>query len=247
MAKKPVILSNGRSWSSRGGAIDFFRELRDRYAIGAVVTDPYDHDDLLALLQRYDMSRFEGPSKIGAGVDHFETRMNVKNGGKNVGFWVVRVDGSETDFSFIRAVNEAPKREQEQLTDACRTAVYADLQSARIAYFAAHSDQSGRVLCELSGEAILERESAFEYVGRGFSDLVRDFASSQGWSGAVPEGVLSAPADAQTTTTFASQSHAAAFRSFHRISARIRVVTKEIARRRSGRGQPSKSARYLAL
>lgn len=247
MAKKPVTLSNGRSWPSRGDAIDFFRTLRDRYPVGGVVTDPSDHDDLLALLRQYDLSRFDGPSKIGVGVDRFETRMNVTNGGKNVGFWVVRVDGSETDFSFIRAVNEAPKRDEEQLTDACRATVYAELQSARIAYFAAHSDQSGRVRCEVSGEPILEEESGFGYVGRGFSELVRDFASSQGWNGAVPEGVLSAPADAQTTTTFVSQAHAAAFRNFHRTSAVIRVVTKAIARQRGREAPQGKASRYLEL
>jgi hypothetical protein len=247
MAKKPVTLSNGRSWPSRGDAIDFFRTLRDRYPIGGVVTDQSDHDDLLALLRQYDMSRFEGPSKIGVGVDRFETRMNVTNGGRNVGFWVVRLDGTETDFSFIRAVNQAPKREEEQLADACRAAVYAELQSARIAYFAAYSNESGRVRCPVSGESILEEESGFGYVGRGFSKLVGDFASSQGWHGVVPEGVLSAPADAQTTTTFASRAHETAFRSFHRTSAVICVVAKAIARRRSREAPQEEPVRYLEL
>jgi hypothetical protein len=103
------------------------------------------------------------------------------------------------------------------------------------------------VLCEISGQPILEGESAFDYVGRGFSELVADFASSQGWNGAVPEGVLSAPADAQTTTRFVSQADAAAFRSFHRTSARIRVVAKTIARRRRGGAPRAEAVRYLQL
>lgn len=247
MARKPVSLSNGRSWPSRGAAIDHFRELRDRYPIGATVSDPADHDDLVALLRRYDTCGLDGPSKIGVGVDRFETRLNITNGGKNVGFWVVRLDGSETDFSFIRAVNEAPKGVLDQLVDACRTAVQAELQSARITYFATHADRFGTVLCPVSGDQISERDCGLEYAGRAFSELVGDFAIAQGWQDGIPERVLSAPADAQTTTSFVSPSHAAAFREFHRTTARVRVVSKKIARQRINRLQTGEEAKYLEL
>ncbi|QGP79394.1 DUF3223 domain-containing protein [Sphingobium sp. CAP-1] len=247
MAKKPVSLSNGRSWPSRGAAIDYFRELRDRYPVGATVSDPADHDDLIALLRRYDMCGLDGPSKIGVGVDRFETRLNITNGGRNVGFWVVRLDGSETDFSFIRAVNEAPKGVLDQLVDACRTVVQAELQSARIAYFAMHADRSGSVVCAVSGDRISERDCGLEYAGRGFSELVGDFAVAQGWQDGIPEGVLSAPADAQTTTTFASPSYAATFREFHRTTARVRVVSKKIVRQRHNGLQTGEEAKYLEL
>lgn len=247
MAGKPVSLSNGRSWPSRGAAIDYFRELRDRYPVGATVSDPADHDDLMALLRRYDMCGFDGPSKIGVGVDRFETRLNITNGGRNVGFWAVRLDGSETDFSFIRAVNEAPKGALDQLADACRTVVQAELQSARIAYFAKHADQSGSVVCPVSGDRISERDCGLEYAGRGFSDLVGDFAIAQRWQDGIPVRVLSAPADAQTTTSFASPSFAAAFREFHRTTARVRVVSKKIVRQRHNGLQTGEEAKYLEL
>lgn len=247
MAKKPVSLANGRSWPSRGAAIDYFRELRDRYPVGAAVSDPADHDDLMALLRRYDMSGFDGPRKIGVGVDRFETRLNITNGGRNVGFWVVRLDGSETDFSFIRAVNEAPKGVFEQLINACRTVVQVELQSARITYFAMHADQSGSVVCAVSGDSIAERDCGLEYVGREFSELVCDFAVAQGWRDGIPEGVLSAPADAQTTTSFESPQYAAAFRAFHRTTARVRVVAKKIVRQRHSGLHTGEEPKYLEL
>ena len=247
MAKKPVSLNNGRSWPSRGAAIDYFRELRDRYPVGATNSDPADHSDLMALLKRYDMCGLDGPSKIGAGVDRFETRLNITNGGRNVGFWVIRVDGSETDFSFIRAVNKAPKAAFDQLVDACRTVVQPELQSARIAYFAMHADRSGRVVCAISGDLISERDCGLDYAEKGFSELVGDFAIVQGWQGGIPGGVLSAPADAQTTTSFASQSYAAAFRKFHRTTARVRVVSKPLVRKRHDGLQAGEEAKYLEL
>ncbi|WP_134093210.1 hypothetical protein [Novosphingobium sp. PhB55] len=125
-------------------------------------------------------------------------------------------------------MNEAPKGAFDQLVDACRTVVQAELQCARIAYFAMHADRSGSVVCEVSGDRISERNCGLEYAGRGFSELVGDFALAQGWQDGIPEGALSAPADAQTTTSFASPPYATAFREFHRTTARVRVVSKKI-------------------
>ena len=109
MAKKAVSLRNGRAWGSRGETISYLRDLRNRQTLNTPIDDPSDYDDLLALLERYDLTIADGPTKIGVGVDHFETRINVTNGGRNVEFWAVRRDGSETDFSFIRAINGAPR------------------------------------------------------------------------------------------------------------------------------------------
>lgn len=226
MAKKPVRLANGREWPSRGDAISYFKDIRDRHPIGAPILDRLDHDDLLALLERYDLAIADGLGKIGAGVDHFETRINVTNGGRSVGFWAVRVDGSETDFSFIRAVNEAPKRELEQLADACREAVFREIQSAKSLYFAAHGDETGRVACGLTGHVISEDECAIEYVGTRFGQLVKDYAHAQGWGMTVPAGVVSQAADAQTGTIFVNREHLEGFRRFHRAKAKIRVVSK---------------------
>lgn len=231
MAKKSVSLGNGRSWGSQGEAMDYFRAIRDRYPPGSVVTSNADHDDLLALIKRYDLTVADGPEKEGVGVERFETRTNVTNGGRTVGFWVVRIDGTETDFSFIRAVAGAAQSGAEQLFDACRGAVFADIQSARIAYFAANADADGRVRCEVTGLMIRERDGAFDYVGRPFGGVVADWVRSKGWSDVPPPGVLTSPRDAQTTTVFADQAEAAGFRRFHREAARIRIVDK------SGKGR----------
>ena len=89
---------------TRGAAEDHFLGMRLRYALNTPVDNQAEHEDLLALLERYDEAIHDGPSKTGKGVAHFETRMNRTNGGTNIGFWVVRVDNSETDFSIIKAV-----------------------------------------------------------------------------------------------------------------------------------------------
>ena len=247
MAKKAVRLNNGKKWSSKGDAINYFRDLRDRHPVGAPILDPSDHKDLLALLERYDLAIADGPAKTGVGVDHFETRINITNGGRNVGFWVVRIDGSETDFSFIRAVNEAPKRELEQLSDACRDAIFPELQTTKALYFATYADSRGAVPCAFSGSPITVNESALEYLQTSFAEIVKAFANSKGWMAAVPPGVISEPKDGQTTTTFVTKEHAAAFRQFHRASAKICVVSKAIRGQRLKRSSAEFATRCLEL
>ena len=50
--------------------------------------------------------------------------------------------------------------------------------------------------------------------------------AARGWQHGVPVGVLTPPADAQTTTSFLDPSAADAFRQFHRGAATLRVVSR---------------------
>jgi hypothetical protein len=88
MARKPVKLSNGREWRTQGEAEAHFRRIRDRHPRNVPIADLMDHEDLCALLERYDDAITEGPTKIGPSIRHFETRDNFTNGGHTVGFWV---------------------------------------------------------------------------------------------------------------------------------------------------------------
>lgn len=66
---KAINLSNGRAWNTQSAALAHFKDMLARYADEEVVEDRVDHDDLIALLERYDAVIVDGPSKIGNGVD----------------------------------------------------------------------------------------------------------------------------------------------------------------------------------
>ena len=150
----PVILANGSEWSNKTTAKDHFRALRDRWPLGVVIDDPADHEDLCALLERYDEVISTGPSKIGCGIHHFETRENNSHGGITVGFWVIRTDGSDTDFSFIDAVDGHPRNPDADFVEACREAVYEGITAAKREFFRRNADESGRVICAVTGDRI---------------------------------------------------------------------------------------------
>jgi hypothetical protein len=75
-----------------------------RYSNGETVT-PEDHEDLAALLIRYDAAiEDSGTTKIGVGIECFKRQSNAELGWSTDGFWVYRSDGTSIDFSYIKAV-----------------------------------------------------------------------------------------------------------------------------------------------
>lgn len=227
---KPVVLSNGREWTNQSLAYAYFQVLRDRYALETPIDDADDHDDLCALLERYDANVAGGLSKAGCGVAHFFTRVNEAHGGKTIGFWVVRIDGSETDFSFKTAVSGLPKSSDAELVEACRECVYELLAESKVGYFKAATAQARQVVCEVSGEPVTAYDARLDYAPMEFRDLVWAFRINEGWDERIPPGVLSAPADSQLITQFVDIDAMARFRAFHSKHAQLRVVAKGVSR-----------------
>jgi hypothetical protein len=227
MTRKPIVLGNSREFRSQQAAEDHFRNILRLYPDGGLVNDPAHHSDLAALLERYDdMITSEPEPKIGPGIDHFERRLNVGPGYATPSFWVARTDGSATDFSFYTAIRGEPKPRAQEFSDACRAAVAGDLAEAKRRHFALHADESGRVACELTGELISVEAAHLDHAYPTFGQIVVMFRAAQGWHEKIPDGVLTAPADRQTTTRFLDPALAEKFRQFHHRGALLRVVSK---------------------
>lgn len=71
---KSVSLPNGRFWKTQTAALGHFKNMLRRHADEQTVEDYIDHDDLVALLERYDAVIVDGPAKIGRGIDYFFRR-----------------------------------------------------------------------------------------------------------------------------------------------------------------------------
>ena len=102
---KPVVIG-ARSFRTQSSALEHFKSLLHRYQDGQCVTDQDDHVDLVALIERYDpaLDAVGEPTKGAGQIARFERRLNTGTGWSSSGFWVVRQDGSATDFSYIDAV-----------------------------------------------------------------------------------------------------------------------------------------------
>lgn len=224
---KLISLQNGRIWKTQGAALAHFKQMLAKYRDNEVIEDHADHEDLIALLERYDAVITEGPSKMGDGVDCFLRRRNAFEGFSTPGFWVRRVDGSETDFSYISAVKGEPKTNAQEFYDACRGAVGVELLAAKRRHFKTYGDLDGRVPCDLSDRLIAFDEAHIDHAYPTFGQLVLSFRAARGWQHGVPPGVLSTPADGQTTTNIIDPVVAGAFQQFHHAAAILRIVARE--------------------
>ena len=219
-----VDLSNGRSWKTQKAATEYYRAIRDRYADRVPIDHASDHDDLAALLERYDTAHTDEDTKIGAGIDFFEVRTNRGFGGPTRGFWVTRTDGTSTDFSFPWAIRGVPKPQAQEFVDACRSAVDKDLKSAKRSFFAMYGDLDGLVPCEITGRPLSFDDAHIDHAHPSFGVLVIAFRAARGWHAVIPPGTLSKPSDNQLTTTFVDPLLVDDFRTYHHAAASLRMV-----------------------
>lgn len=222
-----IILSNGRTWKTKAAALSHFKAMLARYADGAMVEDRNDHDDLVALLERYDEAITNGPSKTGVGIDHFTRTRNNFNGYSTPSFWVHRTDGTATDFSYISGVNGQPKGYSREFYDACRVAVQDDLIAAKRRFFNEHGDEQGRVPCEITSTHIGFEDAHLDHAWPTFGQIVAAFRAARTWTREIPTGIVTLPADAQTQSVFQDLVVAEAFKTFHHDLAMLRIVQRK--------------------
>jgi hypothetical protein len=77
MMAKSINLPNGRCWKTQTAALAHFKDMLARHSDNQIVEGRQDHDDLVALLERYDAVITDSPAKIGSGIEHFFRRQNV--------------------------------------------------------------------------------------------------------------------------------------------------------------------------
>jgi hypothetical protein len=223
---KPVTLSNGKSWPTQAAALAHFKAMLARYEDKQAIDNASDHDDLSALVERFDLAIQDGPAKAGSGIDHFERRRNVGDGFSTPGFWTIRTDGSATDISYIWAVKAVPMSDAQQFTGACRTTVQAVLLAAKKRAFELYGDALDRVPCEITGKLISFNEAHLDHAWMTFSQIVVGFRAARGWSHSIPAGCLTPPADAQIVSAFQDPAVAAAFAGYHHQIAKLRLIEK---------------------
>lgn len=224
---KPVELTNGQLFKSKKAAEQHFREMLARYSDGDQISDYQDHSDLSALLERFDLLVSDGSSKIGAGIKRFERRMNKGDGWSSPGFWVIRVDDTPTDFSYVQAVAGRPKSDAEEFSAACHNAVSRDLLAMKQRQFDHFAGPDGLIACDITGNLVGYAEAQLSHAHPPFGMIVMEFRNMKGWGEIVPPGTLTASSDAQISTHFADKAIAQEFRDFHHDRAVLRIIGKD--------------------
>lgn len=92
-----------REFAKVGDATNFFRDMLNRYTMGARISDA-DALDLAALLKLHS----EREEKIGTGISYFEVNKPPADAppfSKRC-FWLIRKDGSRIDISYTHCLKQ---------------------------------------------------------------------------------------------------------------------------------------------
>jgi hypothetical protein len=202
-----VIVIGSESFGTKKAATERVRSILYSYRTGETLT-PADTLFLAALLSRHP----EAELKVGAGIASFQ----VESNGPTQGFWITRVDGSRTDFSFVACLS--PPSHASQVKKAFRYAVTDQVRAFKEAAFAG----GGAVACAVTGFA-LGREQAHVDHSPTFQSLLEWFMAERGISFA--DVAVNATRDGDTETVLVDDQLASAWSAFHRANAGLRIVS----------------------
>ncbi len=207
VARESVMIDT----SYRGWKTDATRRCKEALRRTEPTRRVNDHDELF--LKELIELHPEANQKIGCGIDYFKVERN-QYGGRN--FWLVREDGTETDFSYISCISAGSA--MADFAKACRTAVADDVIAFRDAAFAGKD----YLTCPVIGERIFVDTAHVDHEHPGFKAIVDAFALTL----ECPTREVEETRDGDVVTRFKRPEVADAFRAFHSERAALRVVSK---------------------
>lgn len=170
-----------------------------------------DHDFLLALLERHH----EVDLKVGPGVKRFFV---APDGYGHRGFWIERIDGTRTDFSFNTCI-KAPSAEVDA-KKGFRTAVVSQVIAFRDnAYL-----MPGEVCCAITVAPVSKDDAHVDHAPPyTFNAIVAAFVAERGL--VLAQIKVNATADGDTVTRLSDQALELDWQEYHRDRAKLRITS----------------------
>lgn len=217
MSRQPIVI-NDHVFRTQKEANVFFSAMLSRYHNGQDITGD-DFDMLYALLERHP----EAKREIGCGVKRL---YKDKTAWPQSCFWIERIDGSKTWFSFMAAVTARKRTLFQEFCEACRNAVNEDMRMTKRLFFKRYGNENGKVPCDITGEYILLSESHLDHKKPlTFQVIVITFINANEIQ-IVPEMFSTTP-DINFQTSFVDHELRDKFRRYHHMTAQLRIIKAE--------------------
>jgi hypothetical protein len=206
MLKRQPIVVAGTHFSSKKALQEYVQGILRRYPPGTKVIGE-DEMFLRAFFVRHQ--RYE--HKHGVGMHHIEVRKNRYD----VGFWIIRVDGSETDISYLSCL--APPTHTQKVKAAMRLAVYSQKKAYRERHLVPGA------LCSVTGEPLNIGNCHVDHVVP-FEDLVTTFLDREQLT--IDEVEIEPRRDGEVDSILSDKRLESAWQKYHQQNAVLRLVTK---------------------
>jgi hypothetical protein len=207
-----IFFIGDRVYQKKGDALGATREVRERVAASLAqggVVDLEDDDFLRDLVALHP----DAENKVGCGIARFEVRQNL---GNTDGFWIIRTDGSETDFSFMKCLYGASH--EADVRSAMRYAIMEQMQAARDREFGSALS----LVCPVTSAKITRETAHIDHESPTFVEIADEFAEQQGGY----ERIETASTDGAIGRRLVSDDLLAEWKAFHAGRARLRAVSK---------------------
>lgn len=186
--------------------------------------------DLSVLLDLLTLHPDSG-RKIGCGIQAIFVRDNSTMGFPGNGFWLVRKDGTQTDFSYRVCIHNGLASPRAKLLSACRA--LASPQTMGFFAAAVQQNPSGKVFCPLEQRYVDISEMEVDHEQPLFTELVDLWLASLGM--AVDKVQIMPHGDQEMLDIIADPVLRQSFVAFHQQHAKLRMITGSANRRRKRR------------
>lgn len=209
----PMMLGS-KTFRSKQEATDHVRKILHSAVIGASLQGE-ELEVIRSLLNNHP----DAAIKIGSGVARIETRWN----GNAPGFWIIRTDGTETDFSYKNCFASNPEAARRQdFIAAARQAVRPHTEAMQRNFFRDAKNPT----CPLLGIPLTQENAHVDHAPPfTFERIVDAFCSLNAINPEMPGHCLSM--DGWMIPTFSSVVVHDNFVSFHNANAKLRVISNE--------------------
>jgi hypothetical protein len=208
MVAKPVIIGD-IYFPRKGAAQQACRDLLYRYTPGSVIDDSSDEAFLHDLLDLHQ----DAAGKRGVGIDHFEVRLTEEF--HQPGFFIVRTDGTVTDFSFLRCLTPATHRER------VLTAMRRAVKDQVVAFKHDALAENGTAVCAVTGAVVTASDIHIDHHDPDFLTLAEDYVAEHG--GFDSFGIVNG--DGVIGAEFSDPTMRDAWAAHHRQVARLQVTS----------------------
>ena len=140
-----IITLGDRQFPSKAAALRYVKDLRLTGPLYVPLGPPY-HGQLVDLIGHH----YARDEKVGAGISHFTVSLSQWGFRE---FHLHRIDGTSINFSYTKCLEpKAPALREAKL--AMRREVQEEISAAKWRWWEDHADESGYLVCPVSGDAI---------------------------------------------------------------------------------------------
>ena len=221
MAQRQTINIGEKIFKTKAESKDFVKAILNKYELQNSL-DTTDFQFICELLKRHP----EYDKKLGVGITKIIIKLDG-NWGKTRCFHIKRIDGTETDFSYLNCIDNDTSREPLKMFKQCaRSAVKDQVVSHLSNYIRRTIDNDNNVVCEKSQLKIRREQATVDHTPPiTFDKILNDFLKLKNIEPSQIE--YTGFGDNEYNKEFKDEQIKSEFANYHRQVAKLRVISSD--------------------